>query len=283
MRRVFFAAVFLSSVSCGPDEAASTARVERGQGGETAYGDSTDVVVVSGDKEQSIITGADGEPCVQVDERTCVAVDEVTGRYCEGEEGQADIILDEDGEVLTVICYPPANTGTPLEEVGVSEDGTVAVPQNAGGAVIVFDPDTNQTPIQGDVRLDAERVTLFGNGAGETILEGDLNLASNNARARGFTVTGDLIIEKNSNNNAITFCEVLGSLSAQSNGLRVVDCVVFGDVTVSGNGATLVNVGVQGAWNVDSKSACHGCYSFTDENKDGALADDERGDALLCD
>lgn len=275
--------IVCSSAACGPDETASGYSVTEGAGDDTNYGDNTDVVITPGgtQDDQFIVSGEPDGNCVQIED-ACVEIDEAKGRYCDQDGAQADIILDENGEVLEVVCYPPPESGAPLEEVSVSEDGTVNVPQNASGSVIVFDETTNGEPLEGDITLDAERVSFFGNGVDETIIDGNLSFASNNARARGLTVTGDLSVAKNSNNNAITFCKVHGSVDVQGNGMRLVNCQVFGDVSVAGNGATLVNIGVQGEWDVNSGASCHGCYSFEDEDEDFIVLEEEQGDPLSC-
>lgn len=275
--------IVCSSAACGPDETASGYSVTEGAGDDTNYGDNTDVVITPGgtQDDQFIVSGEPDGSCVQIED-ACVEIGEAKGRYCDQDGAQADIILDENGEVLEVVCYPPPESGAPLEEVSVSEDGTVNVPQNASGSVIVFDETTNGEPLEGDITLDAERVSFFGNGVDETIIDGNLSFASNNARARGLTVTGDLSVAKNSNNNAITFCKVHGSVDVQGNGMRLVNCQVFGDVSVAGNGATLVNIGVQGEWDVNSGASCHGCYSFEDEDEDFIVLEEELGDSLSC-
>ncbi len=275
--------IVCSSAACGPDETASGYSVTEGAGDDTNYGDNTDVVITPGgtQDDQFIVSGEPDGNCVQIED-ACVEIDEAKGRYCDQDGAQADIILDENGEVLEVVCYPPPESGAPLEEVSVSEDGTVNVPQNASGSVIVFDETTNGEPLEGDITLDAERVSFFGNGVDETIIDGNLSFASNNARARGLTITGDLSVAKNSNNNAITFCKVHGSVDVQGNGMRLVNCQVFGDVSVAGNGATLVNIGVQGEWDVNSGASCHGCYSFEDEDEDFIVLEEEQGDPLSC-
>jgi hypothetical protein len=275
--------IVCSSAACGPDETASGYSVTEGAGDDTNYGDNTDVVITPGgtQDDQFIVSGEPDGNCVQIED-ACVEIDEAKGRYCDQDGAQADIILDENGEVLEVVCYPPPESGAPLEEVSVSEDGTVNIPQNASGSVIVFDETTNGEPLEGDITLDAERVSFFGNGVDETIIDGNLSFASNNARARGLTITGDLSVAKNSNNNAITFCKVHGSVDVQGNGMRLVNCQVFGDVSVAGNGATLVNIGVQGEWDVNSGASCHGCYSFEDEDEDFIVLEEEQGDPLSC-
>lgn len=269
-------------VGCSDSEDApgvtSSVQVERGEGDDTPYGEGHDVVVT--DQGTYIVTGdADEGECVQIED-DCVDLSET--RYCDEEGAQVDFIV-VDGEVVDAICYPPPEDGTSIEEVVRGEDGTAQVPQNQSGAVVVFDEETDGEPIKGDVVVDAERTSIYGNGVDATILDGDLMVASNNSRVRGVTITGDVTYANNSNNSALAFCEVQGNLTVASNSATLLDCQVFGDVTVTGNDATLINIGVGGAWEPGSFEICDGCYSFTDEDEDFEVTDEERGDVLCGD
>lgn len=281
------AAVLL--LGCSEDEGVARSwEVSEGAGDETTYGEESDVIITSGGKGDTgnyVVTGAppaEGDPCVQVGEQ-CVDLADVEGRYCDGEGAQADVVVDENGEVLEVICYPPPESGAPIEEVTVAADGSVTLPQNANGQVIVFDEASNGQLLKGDVVLEAERTTLYGNGVGETILDGNLKIASNNARVRGVTVLRNLTVEGNANNTAVTFCEVRGDVEIKSNGSSLVNCVIYGDLKVSGNDATLVNVGVQGKVTLEGSGAtCQGNYAFEDGDGDFVVSDDEIGEDWNC-
>ncbi len=251
--------------------------VQQAPGDEVAYGEDRDVVLQDGDTY--IVDGDPGDTCVEI-EAECIEIGEAKGRFCADEGAQADVVV-VDGEVVDVICYPNPEGGTPLEEVQADENGTVMIPQNESGAVIVFGEETNGEPLEGDVTVDAERTTLYGNGPDQTILEGDLRVASNNSRVRGIEVTGNVHYEGNSNGSALAFCRVRGSLTIASNKAVVANCDIFGDVTVEGNGATLINVGVGGDWSVKNHEVCEGCYTFEDENEDFLVTEEERGE-LIC-
>ena len=271
--------------ACGADEPSSSWTVEEGDGSQTQYDDGTDVIITpeSARDDEFVISGGASGGCVELDTGECVDVSDAKGRYCGGEEAKADIILGEDGEVVEVVCYPDPSGGTAVEEAIIeTESGAAQLPQNTSGVVVVFDEETNGEPIVGDVRIDGERTTLFGNGPGNTILDGELAIASNNSRIRGLTVIGDVVFEKNSNNSKLAFCEILGSLTASNNGFTAVNTLVFGDVSIDGNDVSLINIGVQGEWSVTGSGQCQGCYSFSDEDADGVVTDEEVGDALEC-
>ena len=273
----------IGSTGCGDDEvAAGSWSVSEGAGDETSYGEDTTVVVSPGDDNEgtTIVTGdPDTGECVELDGE-CVSLAEAKERECNDATAQADVVV-VDGEVIDVICYPPKEEGTPIEEVGRDADGNVELPQNENGAVIVFDEETDGEPIVGDVTLEAERTVLYGNGVDETIIDGNLTMRTNNAQIRGLTVLGNVKVEQTSNNATISFCKIEGNLTISSNDVSVLNCQVFGNVDVQGNNAILVNVGVQGEWKADDSTRCEGCYSFDDADDDGLVEDIEIGEDLI--
>lgn len=269
-------------VACGEDEPAPQAwSVREAPGEDVAYEDDSSSVIITAGRNQDdtlVVSGDPGQDCVLVDAE-CIPIEEAKGRYCDKDGAKADVIV-ADGKVVDVICYPPPDSGVPIEEVTQSGDGMIALPQNANGAVITFDDATDGTPIDGDVTLDAERVVLYGNGPDKTILAKNLTVASNNARVRGVRVEGDLLFSKNSNNSTLAFTRVYGDLKVESNGFSAVNVEVFGDVKISGNDASVTNIGVQGSWEIPANAACYGCYSFSDGDEDYIITDQELGDAI---
>lgn len=269
-------------IACGEEEPAPKAwSVREAPGEDVAFEDDATSVIITAGRTQDdtlVVSGDPGQDCVLVDTE-CISIEEAKGRYCDKDGAKADVIVAE-GQVVDVICYPPPDSGVPIEEVTTSADGKIALPQNASGAVITFDEATDGTPIEGDVTLDAERVVLYGNGPDKTIFAKDVTVASNNARVRGVTVQGKLSFSKNSNNSTLAFTRVYGDLKVESNGFSAVNVEVFGDVKITGNDASVTNIGVQGSWELPSGAACYGCYSFSDEDEDYIIADEEVGDAL---
>lgn len=285
---MILSALSVSLSGCGEDTpaGASAVKVEKGPGEDVVYDTNQSVVVVNG--ETYIITNDDqAEGCIQIEDQ-CVDIGDAKGKFCE-EGAQADMVV-VDGEVVGLICYPPPEEAKEVIEITPDSNGSLDVPQNANGSVITFSEDTNGTPFVGDLTIDAERAVIFGNGPGETIIEGHVTLSSNNARVRGVTITGDLNLSFN--NVAVAFCEVQGNFTATGNGFRAIDCQVFGDVTVTGNNGILSNIGVQGKWEVTgSGTICDGCYSFEDKNNnkkyentpdDDDTTNDERTGDLTC-
>ncbi len=282
--RVFLAGCVVLLAACGAEETSSSGwSVDEGDGSETEYGDETTVVSTPGSTESDVIVTGDPDECVDIDGE-CVDLDEAKengGQYCDDPDAQADIIV-VDGEVVDVICYPPKEDGEQIDETERDPDGNTEVPQTGSGRVVTFDDETNGEPIEGDVVIEAERATIYGNGPENTILDGNLTVRSNHARVRGVTITGDVSFGTNANNSALSFCKIYGNLEVAANGFSANNCQVFGDVTVSGNDAALTNIGVQGTWEVNPNAECNGCYSFADENEDFVVEDDEIGEELTC-
>ena len=269
--------------ACGEEDAASSNwTVREGAGDQTEYGSEEGTVIITPGRDVDdsyVVSGEPGDQCVEIEDR-CVPIEEAKSRYCD-DGAPADVIVVE-GEVVDVICYPDPAGGQPIEEAVVASDGGVELPQNSNGAVVTFSPDTDGVPFERDVALEAERTVIYGNGIDETIFAGSIKVASNNSRIRGVTVNKNVTFQKNSNNSKISFTRILGNLKVESNGFSGANLIVFGDVSVKGNGATLTNVAVQGAWDVNDSAACYGCYSFSDEDGDMVITEDERGDDLLC-
>jgi len=109
-----------------------------------------------------------GNDCIIIGD-DCLAP-EAAGAFCERDGGPYDIIVVE-GEVVDIICYPPADDG---QTTVVDGDGDIAVPQNENNTTVTFDDATNGTPIEG------------------VVLDG------NNVRLRGLTIDGNLTVPKNS-------------------------------------------------------------------------------------
>ncbi len=278
---LLFLAVMIMSASlffaCGEDSAGSV-QVIAAPGDEQGYvGDGTAVVVI--DDETYVVTGDPNGECVMID-GVCIDLDAAEGQHCKEEGAQMDVLV-VDGEVIEVICYPPAE-GTPIEEVQVDGEGNAEVPQNSSGAVVVFDEATDGEPIEGDVNMEAERVTLYGNGVDVTIIDGNVRMESNNSRVRALTITGDLSYVQNANGSAASFCKIHGNLVVAANDFVATSCQVFGNVEISGGHATLLNIGVGAEWTVSDDAICDGCYSFDDADEDFVVADGEAGDEVVC-
>jgi hypothetical protein len=244
------------------------------------FGDGA-TTVIGGDPEVPVASGqVTEEGCLQVSAETCVDV-EREGKYCSTDQGPVDVVV-VDGVVVEVVCYEDTDGASgPSIIVDGDSDGDIDVPQNDNGAVITFDPSTDGKPIAGNVTLDGNNVTLYGNGPDKSIIDGNLTIIGNNARVRGVRVTGNVHI--NLNTAAVIFCVVEGNVHITSNNSMLAETDVFGNVQVDGNNCILVNNEVAGEWKIaGSGSVCDGNMKFTDDNGDELAQPEERGEALSC-
>jgi hypothetical protein len=226
--------------------------------------------------------GPDGaEICVS--DTLCEVVDASATDWCEREGGPVDLIY-VDGELVETICYPPAqDPERPLEVVDAA-GGDIDVVQNANRTTVVFDEATNGTPIEGDITVDGNNVSIYGNGPDNTIVDGNVTLDGNNARLRGVTITGDLILSKNT--VAVVLCRILGSVRLETmstNNSVFAENDIYGDFTSDSNGNLFVGNDVEGNWeHTGNGNTCDRNRAFADENDDDAIDDQERGSLLQC-
>jgi hypothetical protein len=250
----------------------------QGPGDDVGYTDATDVVVAGTDTW--LVTG-DPDGCVQIGDQ-CLDIPTIKQQYCGDANAQADIVVIG-GKVVDVVCYPPATSGVSIDKAGTTADGTTSVPQNKNNSVITFAPDTDGKPVESDVRLDAENVSIIGNGIDRTIIKGNLTLNSNNSHVRGLTVGGNLVLEKNCNGGTVAFVKVVGDLTVAANDVVILNTIVLGNLSVTGHNISLINVGVQGKLGLTSNAlVCDSNYAFTDSNANGLVEPAEKGAALTC-
>src|SRR4051794_40809524 len=167
----------------------------------------------------------DGDECFDLD-GACVRPQ----RDC-GDRGVADVLIDDSGAVVDVICYP--TSGVAIENV----DGEIDHVGN--NVVLVLDADDDGVDVRGDVRLDGNNVTLYGYGPDVSVIGGNLDITKNNAVVRGIRVRGDVTIEKN--NPSLVDCVIEGDLTIHGNNVSVALCDVWGRLVVEGNNTVLVS------------------------------------------
>ncbi|MDH5672572.1 MAG: hypothetical protein OEZ06_10515 [Myxococcales bacterium] len=202
--------------------------------------------------------------------------------WCEREGGPVDLIYI-DGVLVETICYPPAeDPDRPLEEI--SGSGDIDIAQMANKTTVVFDESTNGEPLEGDITVDGNNVSIYGNGPDNTIIDGDVTLDGNNTRLRGVTITGDLILRKNT--VAIVLCRILGNLRLETmstNNSVVAETDVFGDFTSDSNNNLFVGNDVLGNWeHTGNGNTCDRNASFNDDNDNQLVDDGERDGDLSC-
>jgi hypothetical protein len=214
-----------------------------------------------------IETTPDGEACINLDD-VCVQPQ----KEC-GDTGAADVLLDDQGAVADVICYP--TSGVAIEDF----EGDV---RNVGNdVVLVLDGVDDGADVVGDVTIDGNNVTLYGHGPDTSVIDGDLNIEKNNSVVRGVRVTGDVTIEKN--NPSLVDCVIEGDLTIKGNNVSIALCDVWGKLIVEGNNAVLVSNHFASAPEVHgNNTVCSANRLFTDADADKHVSEDELGDTVDC-
>ncbi|MBI2377422.1 MAG: hypothetical protein HYV07_25700 [Deltaproteobacteria bacterium] len=218
--------------------------------------------------------------CLQVTDASCVEF-EREGRYCTTDSGPVDVIRNGDS-VVEVVCYEDTD-GTAGSTVVVDgdSDGAIDVPQQKNGSVLTFDPSSDGKPVAGNVTVDANNVTIYGNGPANSIIDGNLVITGNNARIRGVRVTGNVVFDLNT--GALVLSVVEGNIHVGSNNVLLAENDVFGNVEVSGNNAILIGNDVSGNWQISGQNpVCSENFAFADADENGSVEDSERGNALTC-
>ncbi|MEZ0312922.1 MAG: hypothetical protein ACAI38_14195 [Myxococcota bacterium] len=245
------------------------------------YDDHQDeTVAVIGDNEVTLSGPVGSGDCVQVSDSLCVPVD-TEGSWCEREGGPVDVVL-VDGVAVEVVCYPPADDEErPTVIVDGATVGDVDVAQNANNTTVVFDDALDGVPFVGNVSVDGNNVSIYGNGPDKTIIDGDVVITGNNVRLRGVTITGNLSITLNS--AAVVLSRIHGDVLITKNGTVFVENDVFGAFTSTSNGNLYVGNDVQGAWSITGNgSTCDENNAFADGDADHQIDDGELADPLVC-
>lgn len=189
------------------------------------------------------------------------------------DETTADVVVDEAGNLLDVVCIPPDVDA--VEAIDL-QDGEID--QTSNSTALVFEQDG---VYEGDLAVDGNNVVLYGLGPDEAQIDGDLHVTGNNAIIRGITITGDLRLDKN--NAVVVYCRVLGDVYLDKNNTRMSGCEVHGKVIVNDNNTALYGNRIAGGIeNGGQGTTCEDNVSFDDANDDGVVQDEELGDPLSC-
>ena len=205
----------------------------------------------------------DADECIALDGDVCAKPQ----TEC-GDNGAADVLLDDNGAVVDVICYP--TDGVSVETF----DGEVKDVGN--DVVLVIDDVADGVDVKGDVTIDGNNVTLYGHGPDTSVIGGDLNLDKNNALVRGVRVEGDVTIDKN--NPSIVDCVIEGDTLIRGNNVSLALCEVWGQLTIEGNNAVLVGNRFAVPPVIKGKNTiCNQNLAF-----DGMIGADDQGTIVTC-
>lgn len=149
-----------------------------------------------------------------------------------GDRAAADVILDENGEVVDVICY---KQDVDVETLPIDEIESATAGNNT---VLVLDDVADGADVIGDVTLEGNNVVVWGHGPDVSEIGGTVDIEKNNAVVRGVRIGGDMIISKN--NAQLAFCEIEGNLTITGNNTTLAECTVHGSVTIEGVNTVLV-------------------------------------------
>lgn len=195
-------------------------------------------------------------------EEVCVA-----GTHECADETTADIVVDDQGNVLDVVCIPPNVSA--VESIDL-EDGEID--QTSNSTALIF---TEGGVHEGDLAVDGNNVVLYGEGPDVAQIDGTLHITGNNAIVRGIEITGDLIIDKNS--AIVVFCRVLGDVYMAKNNTTLSGCDIHGSIYVMDNNTKLFGNRVGGEDLIDDQgkgTTCEGNVSFDAQNADVAGGND---------
>lgn len=228
--------------------------------------------------ETTIIGGDSTDPVATPDGNDCIDVDGACAQPQEdcGDDGTADVIVDDKGNVVDVICYP--TSGAPVETIPAE---SVPVEKTQNGSVVVLDAADDGEDIEGDLSVDANNVVIYGESPDVSVIGGDLDITKNNTTIRGVRITGDVTVEYNNAN--LVFCVIEGDLTIIGNNTTVAGCDVWGNLTIAGENTVLVSNHLAAAGPFAAQGlVCNGNTHFSDENQDGVIDEAELGDPIQC-
>jgi hypothetical protein len=209
------------------------------------------------------LKGVDGK-CVDLS-KECAPTDKV------------DVILDKGGTVVDIVCYPTGTTPVSSGEANPPEGRTYA-----NNEVVVLDDKADGDDIDGNVDVDSNNVTLWGNGPEVSVINGNVVLSKNNGVIRGVRIKGNVTL---SGNNATLLLSVVeGNILITGNNNVVAATDVFGNIEVSGQNGALVSNRISGEIkNEGSELTCSENVALDDKNGNKTADPGEAGAALSCD
>jgi hypothetical protein len=204
---------------------------------------------------QALVIGDSKEgELVHVDQscgsEACLAVSE----RC-GQDAYADVVVDEQGHVLDVLCF---RGNAKIQEIG---SAAVATASAGNDSVLVLDGEDDGADVTGDVVLTGNNAVIYGRGADVSRIGGNLEIDKNNAIVRSVSIQGNVTIDKN--NAQLSFTEIHGDLTIDGNNTTIAKCVVFGQVQIRGVNTVLVQDRFAGERVLSGKNLrCNGNVSF---------------------
>jgi len=232
--------------------------------------DANETEVIGGGDQSGPVETPDGDDCIDIDGE-CVQPQ----ADC-GDDGTADVIVDDKGKVIDVICYP--TSGAPVEEIPAE---SVPVEKTQNGSVVVLDAADDGHDIEGDLSVDANNVVIYGESPDVAVIGGDLSITKNNTTIRGVRITGNVSVEYNDAN--LVFCVIEGDLTIVGNNTTVAGCEVWGSVNIIGQNTALVSNTLADAGPFAAQGlVCNDNAHFSDTNADRHIDADEIDAPIEC-
>lgn len=165
---------------------------------------------------------------------------------CKKDE-RADIVVDGEGKVVAVVCYPGSDTPP-----NITSDGDVTLGKTDNNGVVSLDGE-----IDGNVSAAGNNVTVYGRGPEEAVIRGSVSSTGNNFAVRGVTIKEDLQID--GNNGTVVLSVIEGDVLYEGNNFVMAEVVVHGNVRIKGNNAILIGNRIGGTLTIEGNNAtCDG-------------------------
>ena len=260
---LFVALSTLLVFACGSEEHAPP------PGNNTAYTSDPNKTVVIGSTAGNAAQDSGG--CVKLPSGECL-----DAKQCPAGE-RRDVIVDSAGKVVSVVCYPADSTPPTIEA-----PGDVSLGKNDNNGVVAIDGANDGVDIAGNVTAAGNNVVVYGEGAGVSVIGGNVDSTGNNFSLRGVTVKGSVHVV--GNNATLVLCVVEGDVILEGNNNVIADCSVLGKVEIRGVNNVLVanEIGGGVSLGADKNTVCDGNVVWTDSNANSVLDPGESGAPITC-
>lgn len=230
--------------------------------------DGDQTVILGGSNDGQVVSTPDGSDCIEVT-GGCVKPQDTCGA-----NARADVVVDADGNLVEVVCYP-----TDLDESQIQDTNDNFKPDDSN-IVIFLDQDGAGLNLDGNIDLKGNNVVVYGSGDDKSIIDGNLKLIGQNITVRGVRVTGNLDVD--GANATILLTTVQGNLHLKTSGNLVSHSAVLGNVQVDQGDNELHHNLAASDWNIKASVTCSDNTAFVDANENLTFDDGEAGDPLMC-
>ena len=215
-------------------------------------------------------TAPAGAGCLKDESGACVDLT----KQC-GDDAKVDVVVDKQGVVVSVICYPVSE-----RPVSTADEKPPSGRTFGNNEVVVLDDVNDGDDLSGDVDIDSNNVTIWGESPATSVIGGNLTVSKNDGIVRGVRIRGNVTLS--GNNAALLLCVVEGNVTLSGNNNVLASCDVYGTITVTGKNGAVVSNRVAGGITTGDKTACHDNISLTDKDGDKTFDAGEAGDPITC-